>query len=90
MTQAEIQRLYFLGRRGFGWSFSTKSVSHSMSYHFRVRPAFTAGVMRRGTEGTPAMEAGLTDPLHDMDWLVDLVDAAPKPNRPAPYRKRAD
>lgn len=38
---------------------------------------------------TPAMEAGLTDTLHDMDWLVDLVDAAaPKPNRPKTYRKR--
>ena len=38
---------------------------------------------------TPAMEAGLTDTLHDMDWLVDLVDAAaPKPRRPKTYRRR--
>ena len=38
---------------------------------------------------TPAMEAGLTDTLHDFDWLVDLIDAAaPKPNRPKTYRKR--
>ena len=39
---------------------------------------------------TPAMAAGLTETLHDMDWLVDLVDAAaPEPNRPKTYRKRA-
>ena len=38
---------------------------------------------------TPAMEAGLTDTLHDMDWIVDLVDAAePPPRRPDTYRKR--
>lgn len=39
---------------------------------------------------TPAMEAGLTDTLHDIGWLADMVEAAqPKPNRPAHYRKRA-
>ena len=38
---------------------------------------------------TPAMAAGLTETLHDMDWLVDLVDAAaPEPNRPKIYKKR--
>ena len=32
---------------------------------------------------TPVMEAGLTDTLHDIDWLVDLIEtAAPKPRRP--------
>ena len=38
---------------------------------------------------TPAMEARLTNTLHDMDWLVDLVEAAaPKPKRPKTYRTR--
>ena len=38
---------------------------------------------------TPAMEAGLTNTLHDMDWLVNLVEAtAPKPRRPKTYRPR--
>ncbi len=37
---------------------------------------------------TPAMEAGLTDTLHDMGWLADLIEAAqPKPNRPRTYKK---
>ena len=35
------------------------------------------------------MTAGLTRTLHDMDWLVDLVDAAePPPRRPDTYRRR--
>ena len=38
---------------------------------------------------TPAMAAGVTDTLHDVDWIVELIDArAPKPNRPKSYRKR--
>ncbi len=38
---------------------------------------------------SPAMAAGLTDTLHDMEWIVGLIDArAPKPNRPKRYKKR--
>lgn len=38
---------------------------------------------------TPAMEAGLTGELRDMEWIVGLIDArATKPNRPKTYRKR--
>ena len=36
---------------------------------------------------TPAMEAGLTGELRDMEWIVSLIDArAPKPKRPTTYR----
>ena len=38
---------------------------------------------------TPAMEAGLSRELRDVEWIVGLMDArAPKPNRPKTYRKR--
>ena len=38
---------------------------------------------------SPAMAAGVSDTLHDMEWIVGLIDArAPKPKRPATYRKR--
>ena len=38
---------------------------------------------------TPAMAAGISDTLRDMEWIVDLIDArAAKPKRPATYRKR--
>ena len=38
---------------------------------------------------TPAMEAGLSDTLRDMSWIVSLIDArAAKPKRPKTYKKR--
>jgi len=38
---------------------------------------------------TPAMAAGLTGTMHDMAWIVGLIDAAaPKPGRPARYKTR--
>ena len=38
---------------------------------------------------TPAMAAGLSDTLRDLEWIVDLIDArAEKPNRPKHYRSR--
>ena len=37
---------------------------------------------------TPAMAAGVTDTLRDMEWIVSLIDArTAKPNRPATYKK---
>ena len=40
---------------------------------------------------TPAMEIGLTDTVHDMEWIVGMIDARiPKPNRPKIYRKKND
>ena len=38
---------------------------------------------------TPAMEAGLTDKLHDIGFIVDLIDARePKNRKRGPYKKR--
>ena len=38
---------------------------------------------------TPAMAAGVTDTLHDMEWIVSLIDErAPKSGRRGPYRKQ--
>ena len=37
---------------------------------------------------TPAMAAGVSETLHDMEWIVGLIDArAAKPIRPATYNK---
>ena len=39
---------------------------------------------------TPAMAAGLTDLVWDMEDVVELMDkAAPKPGRPKSYEKKA-
>lgn len=38
---------------------------------------------------TPAMEAGVSDVVRDMEWVVGLIDArAPKPGRPKTYKKK--
>lgn len=38
---------------------------------------------------TPAMAAGVSDTLHDMKWIVGLIDArAPTPRKRGPYKKR--
>ncbi len=45
--------------------------------------------VHRGLRVTPAMEAGITNTVHDMEWIVSLIDArAPKPGPRGPYRKR--
>ncbi len=38
---------------------------------------------------TPAMAAGVTGKLRDLDWINGLIDAREtKPNRPAKYKKQ--
>ena len=45
--------------------------------------------MHKSLRCTPAMAAGVSDTLRDMEWIVGLIDArAPKPNRLAIYKKR--
>lgn len=40
---------------------------------------------------TPAMEAGISDVVRDMGWVVGLIDAAaPAPKKRGPYKKRAE
>ncbi len=38
---------------------------------------------------SPAMPAGVSKTLHDMEWIVGLIDArAPKPGPRGPYNKK--
>ena len=38
---------------------------------------------------TPAMAAGVSETLHDMEWIVGLIDTnAPEPKKRGPYKKR--
>ena len=40
---------------------------------------------------TPAMAAGVTETVHDIDWIVGLVEeATPPPDRPRSYRKNGN
>ena len=61
-------------------------LSHSVALHFMH---YNFVRIHKTLRVTPAMEAGVTDRLWDVGDIVDLVEAAaPKPNRPATYRKR--
>ena len=53
---------------------------HSLSLYF-VHYNFCRA--HKSLRMSPAMAAGVSDTLHDMGWIVGLIDArAPKPNRP--------
>jgi len=39
---------------------------------------------------TPAMQAGISETVRDMEWIVGLIDArAKQPGKRGPYKKRA-
>lgn len=45
--------------------------------------------MHKSLRMTPAMAAGISDTVRDMEWIVSLIDArAPKPGPRGAYRKR--
>ena len=59
---------------------------HSLSLYF-VHYNFVR--IHKSLRISPAMAAGISDTLHDMEWIVGLIDArAPKPGPRGPYRKR--
>ena len=62
--------------------------AHSVALHFMF---YNFCRQHKGLNGiSPAMAAGVTDRLWDIEDIVRLVDeAAPRPKRPATYRKRA-
>jgi len=45
--------------------------------------------IHKSLQTSPAMAAGITDTLRDVEWIVDLIDAnTPKPGPRGPYKKR--
>lgn len=70
-----------------GFSKKLENHLHMLSLYF-VHYNFVR--VHKSLRMTPAMAAGVSDTLHDMEWLVDLIDArAPKPGPRGPYKKRA-
>ena len=46
----------------------------------RSQPTFRAMALMLSLRMTPAMAAGVSDTLHDMEWIVGLIDTrAPEP-----------
>jgi IS1 family transposase len=69
-----------------GFSKKLENHLHMLSIYF-VHYNFVQ--MHKSLRKTPAMAAGVTDKLHDMAWLVEVVDAAaPAPKLRGPYGKK--
>ena len=72
LTNAFSKRLEYLG--------------HSVALHFMY---YNFCRIHQTLRITPAMAAGVTEQLWEIGDIVDLMEAAaPRPNRPATYRKR--
>lgn len=68
-----------------GFSKKLENHLHMLSLYF-VHYNFVR--MHKSLRMTPAMAAGVSDTLHDMEWIVGLIDArAPKLNKRGPYKK---
>jgi hypothetical protein len=69
-----------------GFSKKLENHLHMLSIYF-VPYNFVR--MHNSLRKTPAMAAGVTDKLHDMAWLVEVIDAAaPAPKPRGPYKKK--
>lgn len=69
-----------------GFSKKLENHIHMLSLYF-VHYNFVR--MHKSLRMTPAMAAGITETLHDMAWIVGLIDArAPAPKKRGPYKKR--
>lgn len=71
----------------------TNAFSKKMANHMAMVSLYTTFYnfcrIHTSLRVTPAMAAGLSAELRDMEWIVGLIDArSPKPNRPTTYRKR--
>lgn len=69
-----------------GFSKKLENHLHMLSLYF-VHYNFVR--IHKSLRTTPAMAAGVTSTLHDMTWLVGIIDAAAPPPKPrGPYKKR--
>ena len=69
-----------------GFSKKLENHIHMLSLYF-VHYNFVR--IHKTIKCTPAMAAGVSDTLHDMEWIVGLIDArAPAPKKRGPYKPR--
>ena len=70
-----------------GFSKKLENHLHMLSLYF-VHYNFVR--IHKTLKMTPAMAAGVSDTLYDMEWIVGLIDArAPAPKKRGPYKKRS-
>ena len=74
-------------QRTNGFSKKIINHAHAVALHFLH---YNFCRIHQSIDITPAMAAGVTDHLYDMEWIVDRVaELEPKPRRPKTYRKRS-
>ena len=74
-------------RKTNGFSKKLRNHAHAVALHFLH---YNFCRIHQSIDITPAMAAGVTDHLYDMEWIVDRVaELEPKPRRPKTYRKRS-
>ena len=62
----------------------------ALSPQQRSEIARVAAEARWALHVSPAMAAGIDNVLHDMEWVVGLIDAiSPDPAKRGPYKKAA-
>ena len=65
-----------------GFSKRVENHAHMLALHFAH---YNFCHVHKTLKCSPAMAAGVTDTLRDMEWIVGLIDAqAPAPKRPGP------
>lgn len=69
-----------------GFSKKLENHLHTLSLYF-VHYNFVR--IHKSLRMTPAMAAGVSHTLHDMEWIIGLIDAsAPAPKKRGPYKSR--
>lgn len=69
-----------------GFSKKLENHLHMLSLYF-VHYNFVR--IHKTLKVTPAMEAGVSNELHDMEWIVGLIDEnTPEPKKRGPYKKQ--
>ena len=72
-------------RRTNGFSKKIRNHAYAVALHYLH---YNFCRIHQSLDITPAMAAGVTDHLYDMDWIVEQVaQTLPKPRRPKTYRK---
>ncbi len=94
ISTSYVERHNLTMRMGMRWftrltnAFSKKIENHihSLSLYFVL---YNFCRVHKSLRMSPAMAAGVSDTLRDVEWIVGLINArVPKPSRPTSYRKR--
>lgn len=94
LSTSYVERHYLSMRMGIRrFTRLTNALSKKLEHHLHMLSLYFVYYnfvkIHKTLRVTPAMAAGVTDKLRDVEWIIWLIDAREaKPNRPAKYKKR--